>query len=151
MAAKTEWVLTANAAECRVFEHDKKFSPLTEVRDLIRPANRVPARDINADRPGRSFDRAGQGRHAMEPRVDVHEEESARFARQIADTLAENQRAGAYDRLIVIAAPKLLGHLREALSEPVRRSVAAEIDKDLTGYDAAQLTEWLRKEFWEKG
>lgn len=142
--------MTANAAECRIFSHDKKFAPLTEVKSLEWPGGRLASRDVNADRPGRSFDSGGQGRHAMEPRGDVHEEEGVRFTREIAHQLAESQRSGAFGQLVIIAAPRLLGQLRDALPDPVQRCVTHEIAKDLTAYDAQQLTDWLRKEFWER-
>ena len=151
MAGKSEWVLTANGTGYRIFAHDKKFLPLEEVKNLGWPSGRIPSRNIDADRPGRSFDSGGQGRHAMEPRSDAHAEEEVRFAREIADTLAEAQRTGAYDRLIIIAAPRLLGYLRDTLPVAVRQSVAVEIGKDLMAYEATQLTDWLRKELWEKG
>lgn len=150
MANNSEWVLTANGTGYRLFAHDKKFAPLRQVKHMDWPSGRMPARDINSDRPGRSFDSGGQGRHAMEPRTDAHQEEEVRLAREIADTLLETRRAGDYDSLIIIAAPRLLGHLREVLPAAVRQSVGTEIDKDLTAYDAEQLTDWLRKEVWEK-
>ncbi len=87
----------------------------------------------------------------MEPRGDVHDEEAARFTREIATVLADAERAGAFSHIIIIAAPRLLGQLRDALPDAVKRCVTTEIAKDLTAYDAAQLTDWLRKELWEKG
>ena len=38
----------------------------------------------------------------------------------------------------------------ESLPAQVQQNVVAEIDKDLTSYDAGQLTDWLRKAVWEK-
>lgn len=150
MAGQTEWVLTANAAECRIFEHDKKFAPLEPVRDLEWPEGRLQARDLYADKPGRAFDSAGQGRHAMERTTDPHDEALGRFAREIARVLDEAQQRGAYQRLIISAAPRLLGVLREVLTPAVRQRVLAEFDKDLTASDARELADWLRRELWEK-
>jgi protein required for attachment to host cells len=150
MAQNSEWVLTANGAGYRVFSQDKKFSPLVEVSRTDWPTGRTPARDIDADRPGRTFDSGGQGRHAMEPRTGAHEEAEAQLARDIAETLLQAQRAGEYRGLMVIAAPRLLGHLRDVLPQNVQQAVVKEIAKDLTAYDAAELTDWLRKEVWEK-
>lgn len=148
--AVNRWVLTANGTGYRIFAQDKKFAPLHEVKHVEWPSGRLAARDINSDRPGRTFDSGGQGRHAMEPRTDAHEEEEVRLAREIADTLSVAQGVGDYDSLVIIAAPRLLGHLRGVIPASVRQSVAVEIDKDLTAYDADRLTDWLRKEVWEK-
>ena len=40
--------------------------------------------------------------------------------------------AGAFDRLIIAAAPTALGSLRAALSEAVGKTVTGELPKDLT-------------------
>jgi protein required for attachment to host cells len=146
----SEWVLAANGAGYRIFSHGKKFAPLEEVKHLDWPTGRLPARELLSDRPGRSYDSRGVGRHAMEPRNDAHAEEEIHLAREIAQTLSDGHRMGAYSRLVVIAAPRLLGYLRESLPGQVQQLVTAEIDKDLTAYDAGQLTDWLRKELWER-
>lgn len=146
MKTSREWVITANAAVCRIFQHDGKNKPLTEVRSLDCPRGRMTGRDIDSDRPGRTYDSAGQGRHAMEPRVDPHAQEELRFAREIATTLDEAQRGGEFSRLVVIAAPRMLGYLRECLPESVSRLAGTEIDKDLTDYSADELSAWLDKE-----
>jgi protein required for attachment to host cells len=145
-----EWILTANGSGYRLFTHDKKFAPLQELRQVDWPAGRAPGRELSSDRPGRSFDSAGHGRHAMEPRTGIHEEEENRLARDIAQTLADAGQRGEFRNLVIISAPRLLGHLRDVLPAAVKQSVQLEIDKDLTGYDAAELTDWLRREVWER-
>jgi protein required for attachment to host cells len=145
-----EWILTANGSGYRLFAHDKKLAPLQELRKVDWPTGRMAGRDIDADRPGRSFDSGGQGRHAMEPRTTAHDEEENRLARDIAQMLAEAAQRGDYRKLVIISAPRLLGHLRDVLPAAVKQSVSLEIDKDLTGYDAGELTDWLRREVWEK-
>ena len=145
MNKNREWVITANAAVCRIFQHDGKTKPLAEVKSVDWPRGRMAGRDMDSDRPGRAFDSAGQGRHAMEPRADPHAEE-LRFAREIATILEEAQRGGEFSRLIVIAAPRMLGSLRECLPESVSRLAVTEIDKDLTDYSTDELSAWLDKE-----
>ena len=49
-----------------------------------------------------------------------------RFCRQ----LAERARAGAFDRLIVSAAPKALAEFRSCAAEQLKGKVAAELNKD---------------------
>ena len=150
MAQNGEWVLTANGAGYRVFAHDNKLAPLRELSHTEWPSGRRPSRDIDADRPGRSFDSAGQGRHAMEPPTDAHAEVEFRLAREIARALAVAEQQQEFEQLTIIAAPRLLGHLRDTLPSEVTRRVVLEIDKDLMAYSADELTQWFRKEVWEK-
>lgn len=150
MARNSEWVVTANGAGYRIFSQDKKFSPLVEVSRTDWPSGRIPARDINSDRPGRTFDSGGQGRHAMEPPTDAHAEEEVRLAREIARSLQTAVQQQEFEQLTIIAGPRLLGHLRDTLPAEVVRHVVREIDKDLTAYSPDELTRWLRREVWEK-
>ena len=150
MAQNSEWVLTANGAGYRIFSQDKKFSPLKEVGHTDWPSGRTPARDIDSDRPGRTFDSGGQGRHAMEPRTDAHAEEELRLAREIARALGTAEQQQQFEQLTIIAAPRLLGRLRDTLPVSVSGRVVREIDKDLMAYSPDELTRWLRREVWEK-
>lgn len=54
------------------------------------------------------------------------------FAKQLATMLDETRCAGSFDQLILIAEPKLLGSLREQLSEPTRRLVKVESSQELS-------------------
>ena len=53
-------------------------------------------------------------------------------ARELAERLEEAAHAHRFDKLVLVAAPKTLGDLRELLPDPVKTKVVAEIDKDLT-------------------
>ena len=45
-----------------------------------------------------------------------------------------------FQQLVVIAAPKMLGDLRAALGENIRKLVIAELDKDLSKLTIQELT-----------
>lgn len=44
---------------------------MEELEGLKHPASRAHERDLISDRPGRSFDSFGSGRHAMEEEVSL--------------------------------------------------------------------------------
>ena len=68
----------------------------------------------------------------MEPPTSAEEQVRAKFARAVVDWLDTPDRAGAAERLVLVAPPKMLGELRAELPERLTRKVAAELDKDLT-------------------
>lgn len=72
----------------------------------------------------------------------------AGFAHEIALWLDHAVRDGDYDRLVMIAAPRMLGDLRKCLSERVQNRVVAEVDKDLTKMPEAELKSELAKVVW---
>jgi protein required for attachment to host cells len=54
------------------------------------------------------------------------------FASQLATMLADHSAKDAFDRLVVVAPPAMLGNLRKMINPEVRNKIVAEIDKDLT-------------------
>jgi protein required for attachment to host cells len=99
--------------------------------------------DIVDDRLGRTYESAGAARHAISRRHDPHRELKRDFAVRLAKMLDQRRAEHAYDRLVLVAPPAALGDLRDALSDPVRNLVWAELDKDLTKIPAAELPDHL--------
>ena len=135
------WVLVADASQAHVLQIHSLDGPLTAVPDLDMVATDTHgfARDLNSDRPGRSFASADNRRSAMEPHEDPHQAAKDRFARTVADRINRACTARQFAQLVVIAPPHMLGVLRHTFSEPVRAATAAEIDKDLVKADRADI------------
>ncbi len=60
------WLIVADGARARFFER-KSASELSEFDVMVSPEGRTDEGSLASDRPGRSFDSRGDGRHAMEP------------------------------------------------------------------------------------
>jgi protein required for attachment to host cells len=139
----TTWILLADGARARVIEQDRKerdFKPAFEQEFFGQKAQ---SKEIASDRPGRSFDRAGQGRHAMEPPTDPQRHAKFAFAGDLAKYLQKAAGEERFGRLVLIAAPKTLGDLRELLPDVVRKRISAELDKDLTKVPTKDLAHHL--------
>lgn len=144
MAKPITWVLVADAARARVFRLDPKARHhLVPAMDQELIAPRLPTRELVSDRPGRFTDQGGQGRHAMTPETDPHRLVKRRFAHDIATLLNEERKKHAFDRLIVAAAPQLLGDLRAEMSDDLKRVVEAEIAKDFSKLPPWEIAEHL--------
>jgi len=84
-----------------------------EQEDLVNPERRAAARDQFSDRPGRLHAARGGPAHAADDHRQRHQEEvDRRFARRILDTAQPFAETHQLARLILIAAPRLLGCLR---------------------------------------
>jgi len=134
------WIIVADGARARVFLNSGPGTGLKSALSQALVADNRPSGEIGSDRPGRSFDSAGQGRHAMQPSSDPHKHEQKAFAHDIAKLLEEKRVQKAYDQVVIIAAPKMLGELRLALSTPTSQLVIGEIDKDLTKLPVDELS-----------
>jgi protein required for attachment to host cells len=139
------WVVVADRNLCRVFSQASRHGALTELARFESERARLKDQDINADRPGRSFDRMGPGRHALAPNVTPTEQEAIRFAKEVAEHLEAARKQQKFNELYVIAEPRFLGHLRTAFTRPLREHLAAEIDKDLSDLDGDAIRERLRQ------
>jgi protein required for attachment to host cells len=143
MAKPIIWVLVADAARARLFQVEPPQQTLSAAlgRELI--GSNLPSREIASDRPGRTFDSGGEGRHAKEPPTDPARHAQQEFARDVVRLLDEHKESRAFDRLIVVAPPQFLGDLRALMPQQLRQAVSAEIAKDLSKLPLHELQDHL--------
>jgi len=137
MKKTVTWVLIADGAQARILENTGPGKGLKQVDGLDWAIDPLQAQEIVTDRPG-SFSRGG-----MEPRTDPVEHRETEFVKSVAATLDRKQLQGAFDRLVIAAAPIALGDIRKAISPAVRKTVVGELSKDLTNTPTAQLDQHL--------
>ncbi len=70
------------------------------------------------------------------------------FANDITNFLEQVETFDVFDRLIIIAIPKILHELNISFSKLVENKIVAEIYKDLTGFKEENLKEELNKILW---
>jgi protein required for attachment to host cells len=138
------WVLVADAARARLFQVEQPRQTLAPALGEELIGSNLRSREIGSDRPGRTFDSGGQGRHAMEPPTDPARHAQEEFARDVVRLLDEKRTSRAFERLIVVAPPQFLGDLRGLMPQQLRESVSAEIAKDLSKLPAHELQDHLR-------
>ncbi|MBY4892080.1 host attachment family protein [Rhodobacteraceae bacterium N5(2021)] len=132
------WVLVADG-EKALFLHN-----LTDAEDphleVFREAEQEnpPPREQGTDKPGRFNDGPSVQRSAVAD-TDWHWLEKERFASDLADILYKQAHKGRFDRLIICAAPKILGELRKELHQTVTDKVVAEADLTLTNHPVDEI------------
>ncbi len=124
------WILVAHRAGARLFESDGP-GRMRRVEEIAHPEGRLENRALGSDKPGRSFDSHGAGRHALGKEHDEAETVAQAFAHKLAAHLDNARAKNAYSRLVLVAEPRFLGHLRAALTTHTASLVGATIDKDL--------------------
>jgi protein required for attachment to host cells len=133
-------VVVADAGEARFYDMSGRDGPMKEVALMQDPLSRLHDRDFKSDRPGRvtggggvsggrrgAVEHHGVGHEADGP----HVHEMRIFAQRIARDLEKSIQEGKINRMVLMAGPKFLGLLREALSPLARQSIALEVNKDL--------------------
>ena len=143
------WVLVADAAHARLYRVHPGEQRLERLSVEESAAARQKSGEIMADRPGRAMDSSGVGqRSAMEQESDPQRVEQQRFAQAVVDRLEAAANGGEFERLVVVAAPRTLGDLRDRLPGTVRSRVGREIDKNYGSLDDRALAARLGPELW---
>lgn len=137
------WLLTANRSEAKLFEVRGRVEDPTLVRHVSHPRGRLQNREINADKPGRTFDSFGYGRHAKSSEYEPTEHVAQQFARQLAELLNKGRNNHAYQKLIIAAEPGFLGIVLEALDEHTAAMVTKTIKKELVNMPAQELPNYM--------
>jgi len=137
------WILAADSTEARLFTREKKFSPLTERQDWLHPESRLPGRDLEHDRQGKTFSSHGYGQSDNQKHTDPKKREAQDFARELAGHLDTARANGEFESLSIVADPSFLGLLREQLDDNTRELIGVEVDKNLTRRSAETIAEAL--------
>lgn len=142
---QTTWVLAADGYRARIFEWSADHH-LHEIEDMVNPKGRMRNQDINAEPKGRHV---GKGAKAPadtdESDVTPVQKEVERFSEAVARELDKARNEHRFDKLCVIAAPEMLGLLRENMTKEVKQMVEEEIPKDISWFEGHQVEEYLRQ------
>ncbi|MFL6839060.1 MAG: host attachment family protein [Bradyrhizobium sp.] len=108
-----------------------------EVEQILEQDN--PAtREQGTDRPGRAAASVGVARSAVDD-ANWHQIAKERFAGEIAKALYRHAHDDRFEKLVIIAPPKILGNLRRAFHAEVLDRIIGEIPKELTSHPVARI------------
>lgn len=137
-------ILLAADRDLRLIVASGPGKGLTELRAVT--AADFPDVDVEFHE-GRGRGRAGGGggSHGYGDDHSEAELERGRFAEKIAAVALGEWKAGGYDRIALVAGPKMLGALRDALPDSLNAKVAVELDRDLVKVALHDLPDHLGK------
>jgi protein required for attachment to host cells len=137
------WIVVAHRIGARILEIDDS-KQLSLVEELEHPDGRLTDREIDTDKPGRAFSSAGAGGgHPMNREELASERVGRDFARRISECLFKARVANRVDRIVLVAEPRFLGYLREALDAATADCVIASVRKDLAAVPTRELAPYL--------
>jgi protein required for attachment to host cells len=125
-----QWVVVADNVEARIWSRRANVAP-TLVEVLAHAVGHLREQDIVSDRPGRMRADGRGHMQAMKQRGSARHTERARFGATVAARLARGLQERAWDELVIVAAPRWLGELREHLDDGVRQRVVLEVHHSL--------------------
>lgn len=142
---KGTWVLVADGEKALFLRNDlDEQNPDLNVVRLEHQEN-PPTHEQADNRRGRVHESAGSGRSAYED-TDWHRLAKDRFADDLAGILYSLAHRGAFERIVLVAPPRVLGELREKMHKEVSDRVVAELHKTLTNHPLDRIETMLRDE-----
>jgi len=139
---QTTWLVVANGSSARILEVEKKNS-FSEVYSLNHEESKLGGTQLKSDGPGKTRDRFGGGRHAMEDKTSPKEVEMQRFALEIAHLLDDARKHNRFHRVYLVSSPHFLGLLQGSLSNNVKKLIVENFSKDLTTVDPSELNKHI--------
>ncbi len=137
---KAFWIVVADEARAIIYTRAAKRGPLNELARLNNPDGRKKPGELVSDRGGRSFDSGGQGRHAMgQEKSGPKEQIAAAFAKQIATGVGKALHNGRCRGYVLVAAPRFLGVLRDAVAVNCSKAPDKTIPKEVVDRNAEFL------------
>lgn len=141
-----------------LFFDSSRPSDLQECGTVENPAAGLKDTDLETDRPGRRFGgTSGNGsgahashHHAVDGERSTERHELVMFAKQVGLRIDADRVGHKFDRLVLVAPPKMLGLLRQSLPSKSQTLLASEIPKDLAHHGPAAIMNAIPKDtFWQ--
>lgn len=146
-AKRRFWVVVADEAKAVFYAHETKGGPLECLFTLDNKDERKKTASLIAESGGRSFDRFGGHRHTLaKEKTDPHRHIALQFAKDIAERIAKAKLSGECREFSVVAAPRFLGMLRDALEVAGNAEPVLTIDKEMVSQDPIVIEKLLAAE-----
>jgi protein required for attachment to host cells len=141
----TTWIVVADASRARILQVAGRENALTEVEDLVNPQGRLHNREINGDAAGRFRGPDRPGGHSSDDENRTVDHYTELFAKRVGEFLESARNERRFDRLFLVAPPKVLGDLRKGLGKETEKLVADDLAKDLAWFNVRQLEDYVAR------
>lgn len=132
-------IVVADERQASFYDALTPRSPMIERGSLHNERSGKRDIELETDRPGRRFGGTGgvgtggiEGHHhGVTGEKSTVQHELTLFAKEVARHIETSRARNEFDRLVLVAGPKMLGLLRQSLSSPTQSMLFGEISKDI--------------------
>lgn len=132
------WLFVTDGAKARLFESEGSNALWRLHGSWANAEALLPAHALGRDRPARGRSIGAGAAFAIET-LDLHDKAEETFVSARAQEINTAYRQGAFEQLLVAAAPHALGVLRRQLAPDVSAALIGVFDKDLTNLPERDL------------
>ncbi|CDX24025.1 Host attachment protein [Mesorhizobium sp. ORS 3324] len=135
------WVIVADGEKALFLRNrgDARHPDLQVVQEMEQ--ENPATREQGTDKPGRY---SNEGPRSAIEETDWHRIGKERFADNIAGRLYKLAHRGAFEEVVLIAPPQVLGEMRLKLHKEVCAKVKAQIPKTLTNHTVSEIEKLLQ-------
>ncbi len=144
LADGSTWFLVADGRRAKVLVEQRRGAALEEPAGWAMEISEEELYEPQDEKP-RSAQRAGQGRHTVGNRRNLHEAEEENFLKRVAERIGEAEKHQQFEHLVIAAPPRALGLLRTLLSDGAQNRICATLPKDLLDEPVPKLRERLQE------
>ena len=137
-----DWVVVCDGRKALILENIGDEVSLNLHTKEIHEHRQTRTSAQGSDAPGRVHQSVGPARSAVE-QTDWHDQQERAFLTALASRLHVALSKGETRALIMVAAPRALGMLREVYSPAVRTAIHAEVGKDLVRLPVYEIEKHL--------
>ena len=146
MKQNRTWIVVADGGRARILLHTARLKGLQQLPHSDFHDPHLPTHELMADRQPRVHESVGAARHAIEPRIDPHEQRKEQFLARLLAHLDHAAQRGEFEHLVVVAPAAALGDLRKEFSPLLHKHLFAEITHDY----AHQSNDYVYRHIKEK-
>ncbi len=138
------WIVVCDGRKALLLQNvgDRTY-PKLETREALEHET-PPTRELGTDKPGTIHSSADTRRASAEP-TDLHALAEQEFLAKFAQWLDHYATEHKIRNLMIVAPPRALGTLREAMPRHLHALVRAEIDKDYVSLPLYEIERHLAK------
>jgi protein required for attachment to host cells len=133
-------IVVADERQASFFDAVNATAPLADRGFVRNGAAGLKDTDLETDRPGRRQGGTGVGthgdgsgghHHGVDGERSTEQHDIALFAKEVARRIDSDRAKNNFDKLVLIAPPKIMGLLRQSLPTQSQSLLVGEITKDI--------------------
>tara|TARA_R110001583_G_scaffold34137_1_gene114877 strand:+ start:1216 stop:1731 length:516 start_codon:yes stop_codon:yes gene_type:complete len=138
---KESWLLVANGSEATIYRYLEKGTSLEEIGGVGQGTRRYKDEDLVTDRPGvmSSGGDNMHGKNSLTPEITPTDKAKQDFAKLVVEELESARKKDLLTSVDIIAAPEMLGLLRDSMNSNMLKLVGKTLSKDASDKSVEQL------------
>lgn len=143
---QANWIVVADAARARIFHWAGRERTLDQIYQLDHPQTELHEGDLRTGGKGEVIQSSSSVTFQSGPNITTTEKHAQDFAKELAEFLRKKRNRDEFNGLVLVAAPRFLGRLRENLDSDTSQMVEREIDKNWAQHDRRKIVKLLNSE-----